>query len=699
MRTYAISALLAVAAAIPVQAFSADTKTGKSSTLIDREQGIYNFPRSVETSRIGSFSTTAYTAGLHKILNLPGIELHNIGDTITDFAVNPNGLNFAVVHKKKGKSRMDVLSATAPIKTFGFDTKKYGMPTAVAFMPDGRQIAVATGSGIYILETRKFMPVAKIQLKDMHPTAMTVSPNGYFLAAASGDKVNVYNLELRTLRKSLEMGEKITDMEFSPDSKDFGVLTSDGILTLYNTRTFDMRKMVDDLGDGTRFAFNFDGKYAATIASPSQVKLVNLLRDTDRESFDIDGGTLHDLTFIYDVNRNTLMASGAGKIVNVRRIPGLEPYYNKLIAEEADRRMDEWLKMMPGETMEEFKARVNKESIKRQRRLIEDEISTSFAGNLLDGMKMSFGSYDRTNKVLALNFDKMPTIFLPVPEDEATTFTDPTKIRVTDVQYGILPDDTFEIVYARVENGVTGKKYVYDNLLREVMDYMNNDDAISLELLQQQQMEEIKLQELREKVVDEAKSRNVISDHTNITVDSKVIPDYDAEGNRILNYQVKFSYEVEPGFSAQEDFASGKYHIEESGAASSMIDIVRQAFSGELRQYLKSGKKLRVNLLGTADATPILNGIPYDGSYSDIEDESVYVDGQLSTLSVTRKSGIKDNPQLALLRALGVQNYLEKNVEEYRYMNKDYRYDVEVSKDKGSEFRRITATFTFVDAF
>ena len=94
-----------------------------------------------------------------------------------------------------------------------------------------------------------------------------------------------------------------------------------------------------------------------------------------------------------------------------------------------------------------------------------------------------------------------------------------------------------------------------------------------------------------------------------------------------------------------------------------------------------------------------MNGIAYDGSYGDIEDEPVYVDGQLSALTVTKKSGIKENPQLALLRALGVQNYLEKNVEEYRNMKKDYRYDVEVSKDKGSEFRRITATFTFVDAF
>lgn len=230
------------------------------------------------------------------------------------------------------------------------------------------------------------------------------------------------------------------------------------------------------------------------------------------------------------------------------------------------------------------------------------------------------------------------------------------------------------------------------------MTFMNSDD-ISLELLQQQQMEEMKLQEIREQVVEEAKNSNIISDHTNISVNSKVVPDYDANGNKILNYVVDFQYEVEPEFSAEEDFKPGKYHIEESGAASSMLNIVKQAFEGDMGQYVKSGKKLKINLVGTADGTPIVNGIAYDGSYGEIEEEPVYLNDQLTTLTVTKKSGIKENPQLALVRALGVKDYLEKNINGLQDMSKDYRYDVKVSEDKGGEFRRITATFTFVDAF
>lgn len=40
---------------------------------------------------------------------------------------------------------------------------------------------------------------------------------------------------------------------------------------------------------------------------------------------------------------------------------------------------------------------------------------------------------------------------------------------------------------------------------------------------------------------------NVISDHTNISVASRLVEDYDANGRHILNYEVSFTYDVAPG--------------------------------------------------------------------------------------------------------------------------------------------------------
>ncbi|MDE5552476.1 MAG: WD40 repeat domain-containing protein, partial [Muribaculaceae bacterium] len=115
--------------------------------------------------------------------------------------------------------------------------------------------------------------------------------------------------------------------------------------------------------------------------------------------------------------------------------------------------------------------------------------------------------------------------------------------------------------------------------------------------------------------------------------------------------------------------------------------------------YMTPGKKLKARLLGTADATPIVRGIAYDGSYGEYDEEPVRIDGRLSTITVNTKDGIKENDQLAFVRALGVKDYLNSNVSGFKDMDTDYVYEVNVSKDKGSEHRRITLELTFVDAY
>lgn len=682
----------------------------------------YKFKRSKPTICIDPYITTVYSADNFAVMTMAGDMVHDGKDTVKSLKVNPAGVNYGIITKnKKGKIEADLYHAhkgetVATNKRVGngvkfnskhlnkFDSKHYGNPTAIGYTPDARLIVVAAkspilGNNIFFLEPKKFQPVSKIQSIPFEVEKMVFSPNGYYLAASNGNKIIVYNLEEKKIRKQMDAGEKVNDMAFNPDNSDFAVLTDDGLLSLYNTRTFDMRKMVDDLGAARAMSYNFDGKYVAVVTGDDEVTLVNLLRDSDRETYKAEGGSLRDVDFVTDAGNNTVLVMPAADAIVAQRLPHLKPFYNKLIADEVERKMDEWLKMMPGETMEQYRARVTEESRARQRRLFEDEISTGFAGDLLAGATMSLGSYDRANGVLALNFDSMPTIYLPVPESDVTSIHSAGDLMLSDVMYGILPDDSFEIVYAKVTNKADGKSYVYDNLMRADLQYMAADDAITLEMLQQQQMEELKLQELRQKVVDEAKKMNVISDHTQIAVDSKVVPEYDANGNKILNYTVSVTYTVDPEFSIQEDFGPGKYHINESGAASSMLNILKEAFDGEFKQYLVPGKKLKARLLGTADATPIVHGIPYDGSYGEYEEEPVYIDGHLQTVSVNQKDGIKQNEQLAFLRALGVKDYFTRNVPGINNMDTDYRYEVNVSKDKGSEHRRITLELTFVDAY
>lgn len=662
----------------------------------------YKFPQVNTPKGLAKYSLAIYGFDDNSLFTCRKSPIFTLSkkNVINDVVINPAGINLMVLTTEKAKPHVSVYDLNnVDSELYKFNNKKIGTPTAVLYTPDARNTIIASETGIHIFEGKKFQETGSIQVP-FTVTGMLMSNNGYYLAVTDGTKVAVYNFEEKKLRKDWNFGVGVNDMAFNDDNTEFAVVTDDGVLNIYDTRNFLIKKTIDELGNALSCAYNFDGKYIAVATSPNIITIINLLDDTDRDFVDVPDGEMSEILFIPDSRKNTLLSFNSAKAINAKRMSKLEPYYAKLISDEVNLRMEEWMKMMPGETMEEYRARVTDESRAKQRKLFEEEISTNLAGDPLSMAEVSLGKYDRSNSILAVGFTNMPTIYIPVPEEKVTTFTSADALEFQDVRYGVMENDNFEIIYAKISNRNDGETYIYDNLDRKPLSFMDGDDnVVSIEIIQQQQMEEMRLQELKQKVVDEAKMQNVISDHTNITVDSRVVSDFDANGEKILNYVVKFSYQVEPDFSVHEDFAPGKYHVEESGAAKSMLSIVKQAFENDLSQYVKDGKKLNVKISGTADGSPIVRGIAYDGAYGDFDNEPVYQNGQLSGISVNTKDGIKQNEQLAFIRAVGVKDYLEKNVDNLKNMKSDYNYYITVSEDKGGEFRRITTEFTFIDAF
>lgn len=660
----------------------------------------YFFKSSKPVRQIESLYVSVIGATPTDVQNASGVTLVTSKDSIKRIALNPTGLNVAIIKKdKKGRYSLETMTTDGESKKqMSFDAKHLGTPYAAAFSPDARQLAVATDKGTWLFETKKFKQSGELPAFTCHPDMLVFSPNAYFLVAAGDKKVEVMNFEQKTMRRVINPGETVTDVVFSKSSEDMAVMTDDGMVEIYDTRSFNVKQMIEDLDKGTACDFNFDGKYLAAAANDDKVTIINLLKPEDRIIMEIPDSTLNDAIFIKDSNENTILSASSDRGIRARRLQ-LEPYYAKLVSDEVDMKMTEWLKKMPDESLEDYRLRVNEETRAKQRRLFEDEISTRLAGNLTAMSTISLGQYDADNEVLAVNFDNMPTIFLPMPRADLGGINSASDLIISEQQYGLLGDDTFELIYAKFTNRNTGAEYIYDNVDRRPMDYMHNDNVVSLELVQQQMMEEIKLEEIKEQIMSEAKKDNIISDHTNISVNSEVIPDYDADGKKILNYNVNISYEVDPEFSAQEDFAPGKYRAEQSGAASSMLNIVKNAFEGDFSNYVKAGKRLNVKISGTADASQIRNTIPYDGAYGDIENEPVYKGNQMSAITVTQKGGIDSNEQLAFLRAFGVKEYLDANVAGLKDMDTRYSYHIGVSEGTGSEFRRISVQFTFVDAF
>lgn len=661
----------------------------------------YHFPQKHTPIELATHNTIVFPLSLNEVSMLRGDKLYSTKDSLCCLQIIPTGVSFGVIQTdKKGKREACFYSTIISNKKLAqFESKKYGIPSVLTYTSDGKKLLVATDLGLVILEPRTMNIIDQMDLPFI-PTSMTISDNGYYLAIAEGDRVAIYNFEDKKLRRDWNYDVPVNDIIFNNGSSEFAVLTADGALTIYDTRTFNIKNDLDDVGDAISCAFNSDGKYIAVATSPNSIEVINLLRPEERNTIPIETANVNDLCFIKDAHGNSILTYTTNMAVNAKRMVNLKPHYAKLVAEQVDQLMNEWQKIMPNESMEDYHIRVNDETRKKQRRFFEDEISTQLAGNLISSQTISLGAYNRATQTLALNFSEMPTIYLPVPESNINSFHNAADLLISDVQYGILPDDTFEIIYAKVFNRTDGKTYEYNNLNRSRMTFMENDaNTVALEILQQQQMEELRLQELRKRIVDEAKHNDLISNHTNISVDSKIVADYNADGKKILNYEINFTYQVDPEFSATEDFSPGKYLVEESGAASSMLKIVEEAFEGDFAQYIKSGKKLKVIISGTADATPIIRTIPYNGLYGDFEEEPIYENGNLTAVTVKKSEGVKRNRQLAFLRAQGVKNYLENNITHLDKMETDYTFKVDVMDGKGGEFRRINAKFIFVDVF
>lgn len=658
----------------------------------------YVYPQKVSPTGVDNYLFSTYYYNGKKTYNLRNSVLSSSG-VVSSMKINPAGSSFAIVQTKGKKTDVtiyDLWSANKVRHEFEEDMT----PVSLCYAPDAKSMVISdTNKELLFFDTRQYGLQNKMEIPFVAEN-IAISNNNYFIAASNGTTLNIWNLQSKELRKSITTDDKINCFAFSADNNLLAVLTADGKLSTYDTRTFFILQSYDAMGTAKYCYFHPEGKYIAVITGDNRISIVNLMDETDREYIDNTEGGITDARFLKNGRGEIFLAYNTVNSITYELMSKLSPNYSKLMGDELSDRMNTWMKMMPGETLEEYNLRVNDETRAEQMKLFEQEIATRMADNLVEKSDVTLGNYNPDSNVLALDFNTMPSIYLNVPAEDVSDFMNPGDLEFRNAVYGLTKNDKFELIYADVYNKASGKTYQYDNRNRESFDYMKSDDSfIPLSLVQQSNMDEIKLQEIKENIMNMAKQQKNISDHTKISVDAGIASEVDASGKKIMNYNINFSYEVEQGYSAQEDFGPGKYLTDQSGAAISMLAIMKTAFEKDFAQYVQAGKKLRVKITGMADASPINGKIAYNGVYGEFTDEPVYKDNDLSNITVTKESGVTQNDQLAFLRAVGVKEYLLQNIPAFSKMDSDYNYYIEVTKEKGSEYRRIGVAFTFVEAF
>ena len=654
---------------------------------------------------LANYQNNTIFADGKNVWNLRGGKMLTVKGGIGGLAVSPVGDLYAahrqgdktvgVYNLWKKSKRVGVAKMTAPVACYCFSN-------------DGSRLFVADNSGLTgIFRCTDFNQMNSIQLSSA-PTSIVAAGNGQSIAATDGRSVMVVGTADGSVLANLTTGSDIRSIAFSADSKDLAVLSADGSLAVYDTRTYMVKKQVSAMGDARDCAFHPSGKYVAVVTGDSRISIVNMVDDSDRKYVDSDESGISEILFAKDDRGGIYLVYNTESAVHYKLVNELPPYYSKLLEEEVTKLMDEWELRMPEETMEAYQIRVNDETRAAQQRLFEEAVATRMAEDLMrtDDMQftsadnMSFSSYNPETGMMTLDFEQLPPIYINVPKEEVGYFANSNDVELRNPIYGIGENDQFELVYADVYNKKTGKTYVFNNRDRNSLDYLANDNRfIPLEYVAQGNMEEMKLDELKNKMVTDAKQQNSISDHTKIKVSTKTLSDTGANGEKVVNYQVSFDYQVEQGLTEKEDFAPGRYVASQSAAARTMLSIITKALQTDFAQYMKEGKAVVVKITGSADASPVKRVIPYKGEYGDFEDEPVVYNDVDTLITVTRKSGINSNEQLAFLRAMGMKDGIVKNIQQLSKMDAKFDTFIEQGEGIGGEFRRIRVDFLFKNAF
>ena len=180
-----------------------------------------------------------------------------------------------------------------------------------------------------------------------------------------------------------------------------------------------------------------------------------------------------------------------------------------------------------------------------------------------------------------------------------------------------------------------------------------------------------------------------VSDNVKIEVQTHV------QDNDLI---ISVAYETLVVADAADDYALGKYKVENSNACMLMCNFLKGKMENDLAEYLREGTKVDVKITGATDGTPIRSKIAYLGEYGDFIDKDIILNGNPHKMTVTQKTGITTNAQLAFMRTQGVEDFLKTQVEPLKRTENTFQEFAVENKEKGGGYRRVSVEMTIHDA-
>jgi hypothetical protein len=190
-----------------------------------------------------------------------------------------------------------------------------------------------------------------------------------------------------------------------------------------------------------------------------------------------------------------------------------------------------------------------------------------------------------------------------------------------------------------------------------------------------------------EKILLNLPLREKLYDEGEVVIKSGILNDTLESGDVEMNYFFEISYNCSNPDGAADDYPAGAYNYSESNSCKAICALTKQFLDDDCKGFFTSGKEVHILITSTTDAEAVA-GIPYKGEYGDFRYSPVVFDNVPTRLTLFTRDNIKNNCELAFLRAQSVKNFLEKKVSVLKGTSNNFNLETWEVDARGSQYRR-----------
>ena len=229
---------------------------------------------------------------------------------------------------------------------------------------------------------------------------------------------------------------------------------------------------------------------------------------------------------------------------------------------------------------------------------------------------------------------------------------------------------------------------------------MNSEyrDIILKQLQKKVQRQETTIQQKAEQYLLALPNERKLYDESKMSIKVDLVSGITSDGLRELNYKFSIVYSCHHFESVTDNYPTGKYRCEESNASMAIAELSRKMIDEVCPDAFKSGKAVDVKIMASTDITPVTH-LDYNNEYGEHQYIAARYNGESVRISLSQKTGINSNAQLAFARALGLRDNIEHNISHLKKTDNTFAYDTRSSSESGPQYRDVGIEFTVHSAY